>query len=237
LKVEEACNSARTRARLKRRWPLRSVEVLVPPFSAELGKKAAKTVALLCNVKNVVISTAASKFPANFALKPNSSRVGVLFKEKTRDVLAALKPLEGSAALRVYVGGKAVRAGAFDVPLSVFELSTMPREGFEIGEKGGVFVAIGKTRDSKLVAEGLVRDVARRLQALRKEKGFVPTAMLESASVAGLEPEDLQLLEPLTKEIAFLVRVRSVNLSKEKPAGKGWSESDLDGRPVYLKVR
>ncbi len=236
LIVEEASNSARTRARLKRRWPLRTVEVLVPAASATVARRAAKIMRLLCNVKEVEVLTSAAKFPASFLLKPNASRVGALFKERTGELLAALKPLEGGEAIRAHNSGRALKAGGVEVPLSAFDLSTIPREGFEVAEKGGVFVAIRKERDSRLVAEGLMRDVARRLQALRKEKGFVPTAMLGSASVAGLEPEDLALLDPMKEEIAFLVRVRRVALSYEKGEGRGWHQSDLDGRPIYLKV-
>jgi isoleucyl-tRNA synthetase len=240
LVAEEACNSARTRAKLKRRWPLRSAILLVPAKSAKVASKARRTVALLCNVKGVSVVNSPTKFPARFLLRPNSSRVGALFKERTRDVLAAAGPLEGAAALKAYLSAKSVkvttRSGVAEVPVSAFELVTTPHDGYEVAEKGGMFVAISKERNPKLVAEGLVRDVARRLQAFRKEKGFVPTAMLRSASVAGLEDEDLELLKPLAKEIAFLVRVRKVELAKEKTGSGDWAESDLDGRPVYLKV-
>ncbi len=237
LKVEEACNSARTKARLKRRWPLGSVEVLVPASSAALARKASRTVALLCNVKRVEIVTAASSFPADFELRPNTSRVGAFYKEKTRDVLKELSPLHGKDALRAYASAAPVRAGEFDVPLSVFELVTTAHEGFEIAEKGGVFVAIRKERDDRLVAEGLVRDVARRLQALRKESGYIPTALLEIAQVGGLEEEDIALLKSKEEDIAFLVRVKKVKLTGDKDRRSGWKEADLDGRPIYLKVR
>jgi len=118
----------------------------------------------------------------------------------------------------------------------VFELVMTAQGGFEVAEKGGVFVAVRKERDDKLVAEGLVRDVARRLQALRKERGYVPTALLEIAQVGGLEDEDLALLEPKKEEIAFLVRARRVELTGEKDKRSGWKEADLDGRPIFLKV-
>jgi isoleucyl-tRNA synthetase len=240
LVTEEACNSARTRAKLKRRWPLQSATLLVPASSKKVAVNARRTIALLCNVKDVSVLTSTSKFPARFLLRPNSSRVGALFKERTRDVLAAAGPLEGAPAIKAYLSTKSLKittqSGEVEVPVSAFELVTTPNDGYEVAEKGGMFVAISKERDPKLVAEGLVRDVARRLQALRKEKGYVPTAMLRAASVAGLEEEDLELLTPLTKEIAFLVRVRRVDLAKEKTREKGWAESDLDGRPVFLKV-
>jgi isoleucyl-tRNA synthetase len=205
-----------------------------------VAKKAMGTVALLCNVKGVGVQTAAAKFPASFTLRPNSSRIGALFREKTREVLAALKPVEGQKAVWAYVKGLPVRAetasGGVDVPLSAFELTVTPREGYEVAEKSNVFVAILRDRDRKLVAEGLVRDLARRLQALRKERGFVPTAMLKMARVAGLEDEDLEQLQGREEKVAFLVRVREVQVSKEKGPRGHWAESDLDGKPIFIDV-
>ncbi|MDG6963709.1 MAG: class I tRNA ligase family protein [Nitrososphaerota archaeon] len=235
LKVEEAANAARAKAKLKRRWPLKEAVVLTGPSAAQVAKRAKGTAALLCNVKGVTVVTDADRFPAALALRVNQSRVGALFKERTREVMSRLKAPEGAAAFRAYTSGKRVEAAEFEVPLSCFELSVTPREGFEVAEKDGVFVAVPKERDRKLVAEGLVRDLARRLQTLRKEKGFTPTAMLASASVAGLEEEDLDLVRPLAGLMAHLVRARAVSLLPTKSGG-GWSETELDGRPVYLKV-
>ncbi len=240
LKVEEACNSARTRARLKRRWPLRKLVLLVPPGSAQVARGARGTIASLCNVKGVSVSTKAEKFPATFTLRPNTARLGALFKEKTRTVLASARPLEGSTAVRTVQTGRPVSVsttpGHAEVPVAAYELTIVPREGYEVGEKEGVSDALSKDRDSRLMAEGLVRDIARRLQALRKERGFVPTAMLPTAAVAGLEDEDLQLLGPMSEEIAFLVRAKKVELSKQHPKGRKWVEEDLDGRPIFLDV-
>jgi isoleucyl-tRNA synthetase len=240
LKVEEACNSARTRAKLKRRWPLKSVQLLVPTKSAKLAGDARTTIASLCNVKMVEVTNSTSKFPAEFSMKPNWARVGVLFKQRTREILAAAKPLEGALAVVAYRTGRPIKvrtqSGEVQVPPAAYEFAVLPHDGYEVGESEGVFVAIYKERDNSLMAEGLVRDISRRLQALRKERGFVPTAMLESAAVAGLEEEDLALLGPMTKEIAFLVRVKTVELLKDRSGGRKWSEGDLDGRPIFLDV-
>ncbi|MDV3244872.1 MAG: class I tRNA ligase family protein, partial [Nitrososphaerales archaeon] len=238
LTVEEACNSARTRARLKRRWPLRQVTVLAP--RSKPGKAAERVIASLCNVKNVRLTTQVASFPASFGLVPNKARVGAQFKEGTQQVLTALPSLTGQKALSTYLSGRPLKLKArgrtLEVPLTVFDLETKPTEGFEISERRGVFVAIAKARDEQLVAEGLARDVARRLQALRKERGYSPTAVLLKASVAGLEEEEVRMLDALRGELAFLVRVREVTISQTKVAGANWAEEDLDGRPVYLDV-
>ncbi|MDV3293880.1 MAG: class I tRNA ligase family protein [Nitrososphaerales archaeon] len=237
LTVEEACNSARMKAKLKRRWPLRQMVILVP--RRETSRASGGLVASLCNVKDVGATANVTSFPASFSLIPNRAKVSAQFKEKTAEILGALPQLAGQKAISAYVSGKPLktRAGGriVEVPLDVLELVTKPASGFEVGERRGVFVAVATARDDVLVAEGLARDVARRLQALRKARAYPPTKVLARASVAGLEEEELRMLEPLKKELAFLVRVRGVTLSSAKGEGN-WSEDDLDGRPIYLDV-
>jgi len=190
-------------------------------------------------VKEVEIITDPAKFPAAFSLTPNRAKVGALFKKETAEVLAQLKPKSGRKALEDYLGSKGslVRLGGVEtsVPLTAFVFETKPAAGYECSEKGGAFVALGKKRDEELVAEGLVRDVARRLQALRKERGFSPTEVLPTAKVAGLEGEEVAMLKDRKKDLAFLVRAREVDVLEEKE-GTGWAEDDLDGRPIYLFV-
>ena len=67
----------------------------------------------------------------------------------------------------------------------------------------------------RLIAQGIVRDLARNLQALRKEKGFNPTDILKVARISGMSAQTLALIEPKKEELAFLVRVKSVELSSE----------------------
>lgn len=238
LGVEEATNSARTRARLKRRWPLGSL-VVFAPGSPHL-KAASSVIRQVCNVKAVDFARSARSFPAKFELVPNRARVGAQFKGKTAAVLAALPALTGQNAVSAWRSGRPLKVTAaaetLEAPLTLFELVTTASEGYEVGEKRGIFVAIAKARDDGLVAEGLARDIARRLQALRKTRGYSPTAVLAAASVAGLEEEEMKMLEPLRDELAFLVRVRRVNLFTAREGRAKWAEEDLDGRPVYLDV-
>ena len=51
LMVEEACNSARAKAKLMRRWPLWTAKVLAPSWPWWVTGAANKTFAFLCNVK------------------------------------------------------------------------------------------------------------------------------------------------------------------------------------------
>jgi isoleucyl-tRNA synthetase len=240
LQIESACNSARMKAKLKRRWPLRNLYILVTKEQIEILKEAEKLISLLCNVKKVSYSIDASSFPVSISLSPNSSQIGAIFKDRTREVLKLLKPKEGNEAWETYSKGKPVvvelSSGREEIPLSAFSLSFHGTGDWESAVKGSVMIAIEKVRDESLIAEGLVRDLARRLQALRKKRGYSPTAILSKARIAGLDREMLGLIDPLRKELSFLVRARDVEAAEEIWGEDEWEEDELDGRPIYLDI-
>ena len=240
LEVESACNAARMKAKLKRRWPLKSLLLRVSPDSFSLAEEARELIALLCNVKEVSVVKSVADLPVTFELAPNRSRVGAMFKEKSNSVSRLLKPIQGDEAWDVHQGGKppnvTIDQQELEVPASIYDLNIKGTETWEAVAKGPVLVAVEKVRDDKLIAEGLMRDVARRLQALRKARGYSPTAILERASVAGLDEEMTSLLKPLEKELAYLVRVKEVRVMAEKSGDAEWEEDELDGRPIYIDV-
>ncbi len=65
-----------------------------------------------------------------------------------------------------------------------------------------------------MMAKGLIKDLARRIQTLRKERGYNPTDILR-------------------EEIAFLVRVKSVDFTD---SCKEYKEDDIDGLKIRIGV-
>ena len=110
-------------------------------------------------------------------------------------------------------------------------------ENWVSSQEGDVTVFISGKRDETLLGEGVMRDLARRVQALRKELGFVPTDVLESVHIAELEAENMNLLEPYLNEMAELVRARKVYLHTGRNEVEAqWYESELDGKKIYLNI-
>jgi isoleucyl-tRNA synthetase len=110
-------------------------------------------------------------------------------------------------------------------------------ENWVSAKEGDVLVFVSGQRDETLLGEGLMRDLARRVQALRKEMGFMPTDLLESVHIAELDEESMRLLESYLVEMAELVRARKVYLH----GGRGeveadWHESELDGKRIYINI-
>jgi isoleucyl-tRNA synthetase len=102
---------------------------------------------------------------------------------------------------------------------------------------GDFQVFLFKERDNKLLGEGVMRDLARRVQALRKELGFSPTDVLEAVHLAELDFENTRLLEPYLNEMAELVRAKKVSVHKERSEVQAeWHEYALDDKKAYVAI-
>jgi isoleucyl-tRNA synthetase len=111
-------------------------------------------------------------------------------------------------------------------------------EGWEVASEGDISVMVATERDEALVGEGVMRDVARRVQSLRKELSFAPTDILETVHLAGLNEETLRLLEPWLGEMAKLVRARKIQMHKKRVKGKAkWHKYIFDATEVYVAIK
>jgi isoleucyl-tRNA synthetase len=82
-----------------------------------------------------------------------------------------------------------------------------------------------------------MRDLARRVQALRKELGFMPTDILEAVHLAELDDETTRLLEPYLQEMAELVRTKKVMLDTKRSDVKAdWHEYTFDDKKTYIAI-
>lgn len=112
----------------------------------------------------------------------------------------------------------------------------LPRDWVSASE-GDVQVFLNSQRDKSLLGEGLMRDIARRVQALRKELGYMPTDVLDAVRIAELDDESSALLEPYLKEMAELVRAKNVYLCRNREEVKAeWHVSQLDEKKIYIII-
>jgi len=110
-------------------------------------------------------------------------------------------------------------------------------EEFVLAVEAETQVLLSKQRDDALMGEGIMRDVARRIQALRKEQGYMPTDILDSVHIADLEEENVVLLKPYLEQMATLVRATKVYLHlKRSEVEAEWHESELDGKKIYINI-
>ena len=107
------------------------------------------------------------------------------------------------------------------------------KEGHAVSKRDNFVVFISTTRNQEMMAKGLIKDLARRLQTLRKERGYNPTEILNKASILDLDSESLQMVKGKESELAFLVRVKEVNFTE---SCKEYKDDDIDGKKIRISV-
>ena len=106
-------------------------------------------------------------------------------------------------------------------------------EKYQYAKRQNLIVVITLERDDEMMAKGLIKDIARRLQTLRKERGYNPTDILSKASILELDSESLDLIKGKTDEIAFLVRVKEVDFEE---SCNEYKNDDIDCLKIRISV-
>jgi len=168
-------HSARNSKNVKLRQPLASAMIHLEPG---VDKPDGELLALIqdeLNVKQVTFVDDASDL-VSYQLLPDNKVLGPRFGKRfpalraaleAQDPLAAVKRLRAGLSLQLKVEGEEVELAPKEVLVR-----EEPRDGLAVASERGVTVAVDVVITSELAAEGLAREVVRRVQSLRKEADF-----------------------------------------------------------------
>ena len=178
--------AARSDAGVKVRQPLARVLVFLPPGSAappagvvedELNVDALDDAADLSDV-------------LRFELVPNFKTMGPRLGESVKHLKGALAALDGAVVAKEFEEGRSVTVQLPDGPIELgpedLELRVKANEGFAVSREGGEVVALDLMLNDDLIRRGLVRDVIRQIQELRKNSGLELSDRI-TLTLSGLE--------------------------------------------------
>ena len=247
-------NAARMKAKLKRRWPIKKVWIysaredfvdldsILEMLKSQINVQDC-TIIQFANDTNLhkILSLLESEAPIvpkislskrNVGLKARADLEKVLHSFERVDKYLLLRTLESSGRfLHVYENGSAIELNLDDIVISYGAA-----EGYTMSEKGDMIVFIESKRDRELITKGLMRDLARNLQQLRKERGYNTTDVLATAYIAELEEEEISALSSLAEELKYLVRVNDLLLSKLPVEGINYKTIEYEGRNLFISL-
>jgi isoleucyl-tRNA synthetase len=229
-------HAARAQANVKVRQPLGQVVVVAPGRADDLTAMQDLIVDEL-NVKDLEIAREAGELvnyrllPVNKVLGP---RFGKLFPQvraalsAVADPAAAAAALEAGQSLTLNVDGQTVHLAPDEVLVQ-----TEARAGLAVLSEGGVTVALDTELTPALVAEGLAREVVRRVQTLRKEADF----QLDDHIVTNYQTDD-ELGAVIS---AWSDYIRAETLSDELLVSASQEDAftqtyEVEGHPLTLSV-
>ena len=248
--IVSICAAARMNAKLKRRWPLNQAIICVEKDQQQKVELLSELLRTQLNVENYKIvelenHIGLSEFlemkKVNLPVIPkvelDRKAIGPKAKQSLEKLLELFRKTNPEEIIQSLVK---TRSFTFDIDghkisleIDDFIISFDVQEGFAFSKRNNLIGIISAVRNEELMAKGLMKDLARRLQALRKERGYNPTDILNTASILDLDEESVGMLKDKTQELAFLVRVKSVNFTK---TCKKYKDDDIDGQKIKISV-
>jgi isoleucyl-tRNA synthetase len=229
-------HATRANASLKVRQPLARAVAVVAPEQREGLLRMKDLVADELNVKAVELAANEAEL-ITYKLLPNNKSLGPKFGALFPRVRAALAEADPAAAVAALRAGQPLTLTVDGQPVDLQPddvlINPLPRPGFAVASEGAVVVALDTTLTPELKAEGLAREVVRRIQDLRKSAGFdiADRVVTYYASSPGLADAITGYASYIKAETLSL-DLRSGDLPADAPS----AEDRFDGETLRLAL-
>src|SRR3972149_1370196 len=242
--------AARMKGKLKRRWPLNEALICIQKSEKTKLESLSNLLKSQLNVEKYTIFEIEIQVRLRPSAEHRRQRSPWLLKieldrkkigPKAKQLMGALlKKFSETNPIEIVSSLQKESKFTFDIEgnkISLekddFVIDFEAKKGFAVAKRDGFVVFISTERNAEMMARGLIKDLARRLQTLRKERGYNPTDILNKASILDLDPESLEMVTQKAQELAFLVRVKEVNF---KESCKLYKDDDIDGQKIRISV-
>jgi isoleucyl-tRNA synthetase len=226
--------AARSGANLKVRQPL--AKALVHAGQARLNAELADIVTDELNVKSLEFVEHAEKL-VRYRAMPDNKLLGPRFGAKFPQVRAALAELDPGEVAHSVLAGEPVRLVVDGEPVSLEAsevlIQTQPVEGLAVMADKQITVAVDAVITPELRAEGLAREIVRRIQAMRKDAGFNIEDRITTYYQAG---ESLDSVIRRWKDYVSNETLSTRLVQGQPPDGAYTQEHKLDEETLLLGV-
>ncbi len=240
--VVEAAAFARQKANMKLRWPVKSVTLATD--DASVAKALQRFTGLIQDQVNAKEMQVVGGEWEGLELEavPNKSTIGRAFRQDGPKVVQHLAALD-AATLRdmrakLQGGGSVtVDAGGIEAVLTsdVVTFQTRVPESIAGGEFPGGAVYIDTEVTDAIKAEGMAREVVRRVQETRKEANLSVDARIRTD--VQLDAATAATLAPFRDMIAEETRSDAFQFVTADPAGTTVTEWDVEGESIRVGIR
>jgi isoleucyl-tRNA synthetase len=248
--VVSVSSAARMKGKLKRRWPLNEAQICVRKDQKSKLESLSDLLQSQLNIEKFSIVETEKEsgleqllelkqlgLPVKAVIELERKRIGPKAKQHMVKLVATfsetnpeeiISSLQKDGKYDFDIDGETISLDSEDFVVD-FDAS----ENFAVAKRDNYIVFISTSRNREMMAKGLVKDIARRLQTLRKERGYNPTDVLGVASILDLDEESLEMIKERAGDLAFLVRVKQVNFTE---SCKEYKDDDIDGQKIRISV-
>jgi len=248
--VVSVSSAARMKGKLKRRWPLNDAMICLSIGQKQKLETLSELLTVQLNVENFsifetkeqsgleqVLELKQLNLPVKVIVDLERKKIGPKAKQHMG---ALVKMFEETNPDKIIESLQKTNEFTFEIEDNkinlekddfVFDFDA--DENFAVAKRDNYIVFISTARNKEMMARGLLKDLARRIQTLRKEKGYNPTDILSVASILDLDEESLEMMQEKSEDLAFLVRVKMVNFEQ---TCQEYKDDDIDGQKIRISV-
>lgn len=164
----------RNENQIKIKQPLKHLYVLMTNANVGAIKEYENLIKEELNIKEITFEEDNTKFCDEF-LTVNFKTAGARLKgavQQLKNALASLSDEGQKQLVREFRGGEVRVEGFEQMPADCFILSSKPKKEFVIASENGLTAVLDITIDENLMLEGVLRELIRALQVLRKENNL-----------------------------------------------------------------
>ena len=223
----------RNEAQIKVKQPLSKMYVTAQEGEYEAVKPLIGVIKEELNVKDVEFTSDTSVYNEVY-FTVNFRVAGAALKGEAQKLKALVDGLDalGHAALAKQVASDLVDIGAFSgLKGNLFDAHDRPRKNFVVTTENSRTLALDTELDDELIAEGIVRELIRQIQVMRKDAGFA----VEQRIYAEIIPDDDVAGAAIAK---YADKIKADILAKELSAIEApEAEAEFNVQSHNIKVR
>ena len=171
-KVMEGGRAARKKANIKVRQPLSEIKIYeTNPDIAHFIKSQKNIILDELNMKEIIITDDLQDV-GSFTIKPNFKILSSKFGDDIQDVIKDISEIDGYKTMYSYLNNEKIPSEDFDIINEDIIPEIQGKEGHEAFLSNNIVISIATDIDEDLKMEGLVREIIRHIQVMRKDAGF-----------------------------------------------------------------
>jgi len=219
--ITEVAAAARMKAKLKLRQPVKRVIIYTNNSNViSIVRKYEELLRSLLNTREVLIKEPSKvEEIIQYKIEPKYSVLGPKYRKLTKQIVSYVLENQAKVARDIITKGKhEATIGNMKVSLTLEELNIIPVQatGYAVQEADWGSLAIDTQLTEKEIADGLAKDVIRRIQTMRKELNLPMNAYIK---VTITPPEQhMKYIEKKLDYIANEVRAKEIKLTKQHPS-------------------
>jgi isoleucyl-tRNA synthetase len=222
--------SIRNKANIKIRQPLQDIKIFISDISSSMKKYDYQILEEL-NIKKIQYVDNAEEI-VKYNVKPNFTTINQDFGDQKSDIISKINSLDSAYIIKILETDKCILINDNKLNHGYFIIEEIPFDGYCSSSNKNLVASINIELTKDLINEGIVRDLIRKIQNLRKDSDFKVNDRIDVYISSNSEID-----QAISKNKDYLKNeVLALNLNTDSYSGEHKIEFLINNVKVHLGI-